>query len=1079
MSPQPPRRARRSGIRCGACGRPLRPTHRFCPHCGTPVVAERQAQAPPSQLAPAGPSLQVAPNPSVDLSENRRLVTILFADLSGSTLLGERLDPEDLRRILTEYFGALSREIQRFGGTVDKYIGDAVMAVFGAPLAHEDDGERAINAALAMQDSIGRLNDDLERRYNRRLSLRIGINTGEVVAGLLAGDVQSAYTVVGDAVNTAQRFESAAPPGGVLVSQSTWQLTRRTFRFEPIKPLVLKGKSEPQSAYRVTGLRQQEVELAATPLVGRAEDLAQLQRAIDSALQGNGQSIHIAGEAGVGKSRLVREFRASVHPLVLQFVSRCASFEVDAPYTLIARLLRFAFRIDPGTDESAAETSLTVGFEAVGQSLDSMETVLLLYVLGYNRHSSFDPESQQRVLLNLVRRYMAANSELAPLLIIAEDLHWADSGSVALFRELVRDLAGRRCLLLTTARPNWSPPWSTELLTLEALPETGARELVETVFGAPVEDSLLDMILSRTGGNPFFVEEVVHGLWESDVLVDRDGRIGVQVDAAPRVPATVQEVLIARLDRLPPSAKRVLQPAAVYGRVFPLRVLENLLPDRQLGESLATLEREAFILAQTVCPEPIYLFRHALIQEVAYQNQLQSQRRVTHSAIGEAIETLYSERLDEFISELAFHYGRSDNDAKAVAWLVRAADRARSLFANHEALTQYAAALERAPEGEGALEAGSILERMGDVQTLIGRYDEAIASFQSSMQRSGAASAARLARLHRKIGMALLVKAEFDQALVQFDTGLKQLEGTRSLEAACIGLQVGELHRRRGNDAAAEQVLSEALDIATSFDAQDVVADILKQLGIIPYLSGDPRQAISFFERSRVIYERAENITSLADVRINLGGTYVRLARWEDALAEFQAALRLHERTGNRWRVGLVHNNMGEVYRAVGDPYAAVQEFEEAISIWSEIGHQSGVALALTGLGAARVELGDVSQGRTDLERAEVAFQALGSTKYFPDLYRFLASAELASGDLDAAERAAARSTEFARSANVPHQAAATQRVQAQIALARGDRRRAHELLENSRRTLSDVGDALELQRTEAVLESIASDDGS
>src|SRR5207253_1325303 len=249
----------------------------------------------------------------------------LFADLTDSTPLGERLDPEDLRNYLTDYFAATSRHIQRFGGTVEKYIGDAVMAVFGAPVAHEDDAERAIDAALAMHEAVKLLNDDLERKHGVRTRMRIGINTGEVVAGLLTGEVQGAYTVVGDTVNTAQRFESAAPHDGILVSEPTWRLTRRAFDFEQIPPLVLKGKAEPQKAYRVLGRRYSDLDSAATPLIGRTSELGKLKDQLALAADGSGSLLHVTGEAGVGKSRLLREFRAAVAPEVLQIVARCAS----------------------------------------------------------------------------------------------------------------------------------------------------------------------------------------------------------------------------------------------------------------------------------------------------------------------------------------------------------------------------------------------------------------------------------------------------------------------------------------------------------------------------------------------------------------------------------------------------------------------------------------------------------------------------------------------------------------------------------------------------------------------------------
>ncbi|HEU5317184.1 MAG TPA: adenylate/guanylate cyclase domain-containing protein, partial [Chloroflexota bacterium] len=666
-----------------------------------PVVPAR----PAAPVAQGGPSLQVG-GLEADLSETRRLVTVLFADLSGSTALAERLDPEDLRRILGSFFAALAQQIQRYEGTVDKYIGDAVMAVFGAPVAHEDDAARAISAALGMQAAITRLNDDLERAHGVRLRLRVGINTGEVVAGLLAGDVQSAYTVVGDTVNTAQRIESAAPAGEVLVDETTYRLARRAFELESVAPLTLKGKAQPVPAYRV--VRRQETEGRAEgepelePLVGRDEELAQLVQALEDAAGGVGRLVLVVGEAGMGKTRLVRELRRRAPADVSQLAVRGASYETQTPYALIAHVLRGAFGVREGGGEAEARALVERALDGIGGAYDASHATLLLDVLGYGERSVFDPETRRRQLVGVLRRLLVRQCERGPLLLVLEDLHWMDAASAAVLAELAREIPRQRCLLLGTTRPRWTPPpWTAQRLELTPLGGAEARALVEEAFGGPVDGGLERTIIERTGGNPFFILEVARNLRESGVLEERNGRLTAPPGEMPRVPETVQELLEARLDRLALGPKRVLQPAAVVGRTFWERLLEQLVPQVHLAPELAVLERESFINRQPDASEPTYAFRHALIQEVAYQQLLQSQRRGMHRAVGEAIERLYDERLDEWVDRLAYHYGRSDDDAKALFWLVRAADRARALFANESALALYGEALQRATDGEG------------------------------------------------------------------------------------------------------------------------------------------------------------------------------------------------------------------------------------------------------------------------------------------------------------------------------------------------------------------------------------------
>src|SRR6266850_1470935 len=355
--------------RCANCGSSLRARDRFCSSCGTPLETA-VTSASPSGTDSA--SLQVRGVAQGALREQRKVVTILFADLSGSTVLGEKLDPEDLRGVLASYFNELARQIRRYEGTIDKYI---------------DDAERAINAALAMRRSIAHLNDDLLRRHGVRLALRIGINTGEVVAGLLAGDVQTAYTVVGDAVNTAQRYEAAAPLDEILVSAMTRRLAVHSFEFEPTAPLTLKGKAEPVVAYRVIRRRYEEIAPEATPFIGRGAEMHVLRQAMAEAVDGRGRLVSIVGEAGTGKSRLVGELRASLPAGVDPITVRCASFESNTPYALIADFVRGAFSIHAADDETTARNAIADGFTVLGRSMDESQVVVLLELLGYGTRS--------------------------------------------------------------------------------------------------------------------------------------------------------------------------------------------------------------------------------------------------------------------------------------------------------------------------------------------------------------------------------------------------------------------------------------------------------------------------------------------------------------------------------------------------------------------------------------------------------------------------------------------------------------------------------------------------------------------
>ncbi|HEY8807122.1 MAG TPA: adenylate/guanylate cyclase domain-containing protein [Candidatus Limnocylindria bacterium] len=1064
-----PERATKTKATCANCGAAIRAKDRFCAKCGTPIAA---AQAPQPTAAPTSASLQVTAETADALLEQRKVVTIIFADLSGSTPLAEKLDPEELRGILGSYFGVLARQIQRYEGTIDKYIGDAVMAVFGAPISHEDDAERAVHAALAMQASIGRLNDDLDRKYGVRLTLRIGVNTGEVVAGLLAGDVQRAYTVVGDAVNTAQRLESAAPLGQVLVSETTRRLAMHRFEFERRDPITLKGKSEPVITYRVVRELDTTIEPDATPFVGRQAQLDQLAAALRQARAGRGTVIAVVGEPGVGKSRLLAEFRNTLPREMDRMTARCASYEQSTPYALIADFIRGAFGIHAADDEAAATIALNDGLKRYAQEVEPTILAVILEVIGYPARSALDPERKRALLVGFLRAILQRAAVRSPFLLAAEDLHWVDDASLRVLGELVGDTSSLPCLFLTTSRPSWTPPWPSQQLEVEPFDEAGGRSLIEAVLQSPVETAFADSVFGRTGGNPFFIEEVVRELQSAGQLTERDGRIGGDPRAAERLPATVQEVLEARLDRLPDAATRVVRPAAVIGRTFWYRVLAKLLPQGSVSGGLGVLEAEEFVVPRATKPELTYAFRQALIRDVAYQVQLLSVRRTTHTAVGAAIEELYADRLDEFIDLLAYHYERGDDPQRALPWLMRAADRAKSLFANEEALALYASALDRAIDGDGPFDAGTVLERRGDVQTLMGRYDDALASFTAARER-GTPAPVRIARLERLSGVALAKKGSYDEARASYARGLAIFDGEDDAEACRIGLQLGQLLWRRGDYDAARIALVQALAAGERIGAQDVLAEGTKQLGNVAYLEGDLRIAKEMYGRSRDHYEALKDTAGIADIHSNLGALAVRERQWDEALAENEASLTLRRLMGNPWGVGTCLNNIGEMHRARGDAALAAAAFEQAIATWTPIGYASGIAIALIGLGAARIELDDVDVGRAHLRDAEQRFDAVGSTTYHPDIYRYLAGADLARSDLDDAAANAERSLGYARDAHATAQLGATERVVGQIALARGDRAAAREHLELSKRTLSEAGDAAELGRTEAILREL------
>jgi tetratricopeptide (TPR) repeat protein len=869
---------------------------------------------------------------------------------------------------------------------------------------------------------------------------------------MIAG--QSTYVVSGDAVNTAQRLESAAPPGGILVGETTYQLSRAFFNFESLEPLTLKGKSEKVPAYRVLGHARIVGGREAPSFVGRQAELQQLNAAAFEAAAEAGRALHIHGEPGVGKSRLLEQFTAALPGAMSRTLARCASYDSATPYALVADFLRSAFGIYRGDDEQATRASLRVGLKAQGIPSEGPVVDLLMEVLAVGPGSPLDPESKRKLLVSLLKLYVERRSGAKALLIMLEDVHWIDPASASALADLVRGLGRLRCLLVSTSR-DAHVPWPAQNISVQPLDSSEAEELVDRAASAPLTPELRSLVLQRTEGNPFFIAEVVRSL---------------TTQGSSSVPPTVQEVLAGRLDSLAPEARRTVQRASIIGRNFGIRLLGEISGDQPLEPELAALEEAALITPGELIPDRTYVFRHALMHEVIYQGQLLTRRRRMHAEVGSAIERLYGARVDEAVDQLAFHFGRSDDDAQALTWLVKAADRAKGLFANEEALAYYRSALERAPDGEGLFEAGRILERIGEVETLVGRYQESAQTFRLALERIPQTPPPTAARLLRKAGSAAMLTGAYAEAAEVFEEAAARLVGERHTEAARIDLQVGQLHRRRGDYEEARKAISRAVEIGRDLHADDVVAEGLKQLGTVHYFAGDPKDAADSYREALGFYERLADLSGIGDVRNNLGVMYRRMGRFDDALEDLHGSLAIRQQMGNPWGIGLVYNNIGEVHRTRGHLREAVDAYLQAIQTWEGIGAKAEIGLALTGLGAARVEMGEIETGRADLVRAERLFLELGSTNYLPDLYRFLAEADLALGALDTARGLAERSMELAREAGSRHQEAMTQCVLGQIAVASGRRDEGLELLARSRGTLIELGEAAELARVEAVL---------
>ena len=639
------------------------------------------------------------------LEGERKLVTVLFADLKGSMELLADQDPEEARKVLDPVLELMMDAVHRYEGTVNQVMGDGIMALFGAPIAHEDHAVRACYAALRIQDTVKRYADQVRRTQGTAVRIRIGLNSGDVVVRAVGSDLRMDYTAVGQTTHLAARMEQLADPGSTLLTADTLALVEGQIEVKALGPMAVKGLMEPVDAYEMLGastVRSRFQAAAArglTAFVGRATEMEQLYQALEHAKAGRGQVVAVVGEPGVGKSRLYHEFMHS-HRVQDCFViaSTSVSYGKAASYFPLIELLRTYFRIEGRDDARLIREKVTGRLLSLDRALESfLPAVLWLLDVSPDdpQWERLDPPQRRQQILDGVKRLLLRESQNQPVVVVFEDLHWIDAETQALVDALIEALPAARVLMLVNYRPEYQHTWGSKTyyrqLRIDPLPVTSAHQLLDSLLGSdPTVQPLKALLVQRTQGTPFFLEEGVRTLVETKVLLGDPGsyRLLKSLDAI-EVPATVKALLAARIDRLNAEEKAVLQAASVVGTDVPFEVLRAIadIPPDQLRRCLAQLQAAEFLYEIKIFPDLEYTFKHALTHEVAYGSLVGDRRRALHARIVEAIERLYADRLDEQIERLAHHAVRSEVAGKAVPYLYEAGTRAVQRSANGEAVT--------------------------------------------------------------------------------------------------------------------------------------------------------------------------------------------------------------------------------------------------------------------------------------------------------------------------------------------------------------------------------------------------------
>jgi adenylate cyclase len=923
-----PKCGRELKLDCPKCGFVCAPDFAFCPKCGAKLAA-----APP--VLPDAPkhaadSKPKTPGWAVDAEADRRPVTALFADLCGFTSLCERLDPEDVITLQRNLFAELTAAVESQGGYVDKVMGDGLLALFGAPVAHEDDAERALNCALAMCARALELGIK-SSNLTEPLALHVGINTGPVAAGALGVTHSGGYSVTGDTVNSASRLQGLAKPGQVLVGPATYRLTRHAFAFEPLGALALRGRAAALDAYCLLGpldtprpSRGLETLGLTAPLVGRSQELGRIQAAFDRMLAGQTQVVRLVGEAGIGKTRLVGAFLESLREqgrLDGVTLRRAAASSLDArSYGVMAAILRDGYGILPDEPPASARNRLVSGMRELGLPDEDIAriTPAVARVLGIADEDGApgpsDPEQVRRQIVLAVRTMMEHRLAREPVLLVIEDLHWADAASVELLRLLADRLCDRQLMLVLTHRPDFdaaaivttkAAQSAVRLLPLSRLETTSLFEGLFGSSGLRLPDQLRELVVGRAGGNPFYLEEVVRGLVEDGTLVrDDTGWRASKGSDAVAIPLTLQGLLLARLDRLNKETHNLLREAAVVGPIVETGVLARVsATPNSIESTLEVLSDEEFLeeLPRAADGTGVrrFRFRHALVREIVYENMTLRRRIALHHAVGDALEKLTAgaPRRPEDLVALGRHFGLGGDHARGATFFIEAGDWARNIYANEDALGHYRSALElliSAQDEEKVLvvreRIGDLLGRSGDRTDALDQYETVHAAYAAGGDRPAQA------RISRKIAALLWDAGERDAALERCRTGLALLENEPPhLEVAHHYEELGRLAFRSGGFAEAARWAERALAYVGQLggenlqrnggaaepewrrEAAQIVSHAHNTLGIALARQGRAAAAVTSVERSVSV---AEN-TGLADAALrgysNLGVLYSTL----------------------------------------------------------------------------------------------------------------------------------------------------------------------------------------------------------
>ena len=972
---------------CPQCGAEVLPDDKFCGKCGQRLeeVVEEEKTVPETE-------------------GERKHVTVLFSDLSGYTAMSERLDPEEVKEIMSKIFGEIAQVVTKYEGFIEKFIGDAVMALFGVPKGHEDDPVRAIRAAREIHDLVEAISPELEERVGRPLSMHTGINTGLVVTGEVDLE-KGTHGVAGDTINITSRLSSLAKPGEILVGLETYRQAEGYFTFEDLEPTKIKGKVEPVPVYKVLSAKERPITMhrlsgLRADIIGRKVELAELSEAVENLQKRKGRIFSICGDAGTGKSRLIEEFKSTLDLEEIQWLEGHAyAYAQNIPYFPLIDLLNRVFQIEEGDSPEKVRQKVESGVEnLVGKKEDVVPYLGSLYSLSYPEIEEVSPEFWKSRLRDAVQMILSALAQRATTIFLLEDLHWADPSFIELLRNILLEIR-QPAIVLCVYRPIFSLLTSHQLsgmakiykeIRLQDLSTSEAHDMLESLLKTEtIPSDLKGFVQDKAEGNPFYLEELVNSLIESETLVRDNGRWKITRPITEAdISSTIHGLISGRLDRLEKETKRILQEASVIGRGFLYELLKRITElEDFIDPGLSTLERLDLIRTRSIQPDLEYMFKHPLTQEVVYNGLLKKDRQAIHEQIALVMEQLFLDRLPEFYETLAFHFKHGQSIQKAVDYLMKSGEKSLNRFALDEARQYYQQAYDllsprpdKTEEDKNLL--FDLLEKWALVYYYYGTFRDLVALLRTHETLAGSlGDKGRRGMFYAWLGMALWATGKLKDSYRYFRKAVtlgEEVNDPRVIGYACTWLPLpcaglglfdeGIEYGERAKEIAGHLPSDQYLYFKSRGD-----------LGLLFYDQGEPGKALEAGKEMIEYGEKQSNIRSQAMGHAVLGWGYL-------AAGDFQAAIRSFQRSeeiavdpfyATVWSIfkGLAHFFSGQLQGAE----AAFQVAEKC----REAGFDGLEGFLLIAWGLVLLAKGRMGKGMNMLLEARQIFLKNGVKSYY------------------------------------------------------------------------------------------------